>query len=147
MIDRLGVHRLDEAEIVRHGREVRHQFADPRAASAVLPEAIFRRRDREAILLRRHAGEPLAAANGVGKIDAAHVVELRLVVEEVHLRRSARLEEIDDALGLGGEVRQAGQAVGAGVVVEQGRERGGAETDAGTLEEVAAGLQVGVLTK
>ena len=34
----------------------------------------------------------------------------RLVVEQVHLRRRARLEQVDDPLGLRREMRQAGQA-------------------------------------
>ena len=36
--------------------------------------------------------------------------ELRLVVEQVHLRRGAGLEQVDDALGLRREMRQARQA-------------------------------------
>ena len=38
VVDRLGVHRLDEAEIVGDRRRVRQQLADPGAALAVLRE-------------------------------------------------------------------------------------------------------------
>ena len=70
----------------------------------------MRRRDRETssgpLVI---VGEPLALADRVGQVLAALLRQLRLVVEEVHLRRRAGLEQVDDALRLRREVRQPGQ--------------------------------------
>ena len=74
-----------------------------------------------------------------GRFNAATVFQGRLVVEHVHLRRRAVLEEVNDALGFWGEVRQPGQCrVGAQILSEQ---RGQSRfTDAGRrpAEEMAA---------
>ena len=59
---------------------------------AVLRELEFRRHDRKARLRRRHAGEPLALAHRFGQVLALKFDEAGLVVEQLHLRRSARLE-------------------------------------------------------
>ncbi len=63
VIDRLGVHRLDEAKVVGHGSGVRQQFADRGPAVAVTGEPELRRGDGEAVLPRGHAGEPLPVAD------------------------------------------------------------------------------------
>ena len=60
-------------------------------------------RGREVRLVRRHAGEPLAHADRVGQLRAAHARQVRLVVEQVELRGRAVLEQVDDALGFGRE--------------------------------------------
>ena len=54
--------------------------------------------------------KPLAGDVRLGDRLAVHLGELGLVVEQLDVRRAAVLEQVDDALGLGGEVRQAGQA-------------------------------------
>ena len=64
-------------------------------------------RDRKARLPRGHRRQPLAVADRIGQVGAMHFCELRLVVEQIELRGSAALEQIDDALGLRREVRQA----------------------------------------
>ena len=53
---------------------VRQQFAQPRAALAVLREFEDRRRGRELRLVGRHAGEALAHANGIGQFRAARAI-------------------------------------------------------------------------
>jgi hypothetical protein len=69
-------------------------------------------------------------------------LEGRLVVEEVELRRCAVLEEVDDALGFGGEVRDAGEASGAGlgVAAEKGGEGCASEAETGEPQEFTAGV-------
>jgi len=66
--------------------------------------------DREAILCRRHAGQPLTHADRRRQLLAAAIAQAGLVVEQVELRRRAGLEEIDDAPRRRREVRQAGKA-------------------------------------
>src|SRR5206468_826324 len=86
----------------------------------------------------------LALANRVGQVGAAQVAEPRFVVEEVHLRRGAGLEQVDDALGARSKVRQAGQAalsssvLSEAVIRQQRREGGGAEAEARRLDELPA---------
>ena len=116
VVDRLGVHRADEAQLVGGLGRVRQQLADPRAGLAVLLELEEGVDDREALLRGGHAGEPLAFANRVGQLGAAQTVERGLIVEQVHLRGTTRLEQPDDALGLGREVgnaRQGGERLGS----------------------------------
>ena len=143
VIDRLGVHRLDEAELVGDLRRVRQQLADPGAGLAVLRELEHRRRDRETGLRRGHAGEPLAHADRVGQLGAAQLRQLRLVVEQIHLRRRAGLEQIDHALRLGREVRQTRQSAVAARRRRLREQRRAAPPapmpGAGAAEEVAAG--------
>ena len=106
MIDRLRVHALDEAKVVRDARRVRHELADPGAALAVAREAKDRAGQGDRRLIHGHAGQALAAADVLGKLLAVLLVEQRLVIEKILLRGAAALKEIDDALGLGGEVRR-----------------------------------------
>ena len=109
VIDRVGVHRADEAQFVRDAREVRHQFGQPRSALAVLRELENARRDGERLLARGHRGEALTLANGFGQLLFASRGEVRFGVEQIHLRRRAGLEKVDHALGLRGVVRKTGE--------------------------------------
>ena len=52
VIHRVGVHRLDEAEVVGDRRRVRQEVADPRAALAVLLEPGDRRQHELALSAR-----------------------------------------------------------------------------------------------
>ena len=63
---------------------------------------------------RGHRREPLAHADRVGQVLVVPLAHLRLVVVQVHLRRAADHVQVDDVLGLGGEVGQAaaGRRVG-----------------------------------
>src|SRR5262249_13806215 len=66
-----------------------------------------RRRGRETRLVRSHPREPLSPPDRIGQVLAAILFELRLRVEEIELRRRARLVEVNHALGLRREVRQS----------------------------------------
>ena len=58
-------------------------------------------------------------------------LQRRLVVEQIELRGRAVLEEVDDPLGLGREVRQSGQAAaGVRILGQQRRQRGHADAGA-----------------
>ena len=105
VVDRLGVHRADDADLVGDLRGVRQQVADPLAALAALFERGEAFADGEIFLAGGHAGDALALADGVGQILAVDFVEPGLVVEEIDVRGTAGLEQIDDALRLGREVR------------------------------------------
>ena len=152
VVDRLGVHAPDEAQVVDHPGRVGEHLRDPHAALAVLLELVLRGSDREPLLAARHGREPLAHPHRVGKLLVVPLVHHRLVVVEVHLRRPADHVQVDDVLRLRGEVGQPGQrpgrrrpVAGAGAapqsLVAQQRGQGGPAHGIGPpAEELAAGL-------
>jgi len=107
VIDGFRVHRAHHAPFVGLRGDVRDQFAEPVARLPVLLELEDRRGDGEGFLAGGHRRQALAFADRLREILAAHRLELRLRVEEVHLRGRAGLEQIDDALRLRLEVRES----------------------------------------
>ena len=89
---------------------VRQQLAEPRPALAVLRELEAEPASGSDAWLARHAGEPLAAADAVRQRLAVLLVQQRLVVEQVLLRRPAALEQVDDPLRLGWVVESSQRA-------------------------------------
>src|SRR5688572_8088340 len=68
------------------------------------------------------------------------LLQLRLVIEEIELGRSARLVQKDDALRRGSEVRHAVDARGGeSRAFKQRRERGDADALGGPAEKMPAG--------
>ena len=127
----------DDGDVVGDLRGVWEEVADPGTAGTMLFEAEARGDDREAGLRSGHAGEALAVANALGEVLVCVFDEARLVVEELHLGGATALEEIDDALGFGGKMRNAGEAAHA-FFGEEIREGDGAEAECAFAEEVAA---------
>ena len=160
VVDVLRVHRPHKAQVVGHPGRVRQQLAHPRAGLAVPGELERRPGQRQGGLVAGHAGEPLAHADGGGEVLAVHLVQQRLVVEQVQLRRPAGHEQVDDPLGPRRQVRPAEDACGGEGTkraqrlrrwhgrgsspggrrrpVHQPRERDPAEPEAEPAEEVAA---------
>ena len=118
VVDRFGVHRADQAQIVRHGGDSWHQVAQPGAAFPVLGEVENAWRDGERFLSRGHGGQPLALTDRLREILSPPLRHLWLRIEEVHLGRGSRLEQVDDTFGFGGEVGESRKS-GAGRVVWQ----------------------------
>ena len=83
-------------------RHVREQLADLDAALAVLLE-LERRAERRAGL---RSVLQIATRQLSGR---AYLVRARLGIERIHVRRPAVHEQVDDALGLGREMRRRGQ--------------------------------------
>ena len=145
VIELIRVHRLHERDLVGDLLEVRHGVAHPESALTVLFKGT------RATHELGHAGgerEGAALEERVRAILSAPFHELRLVVEDVQVGWAARHVQVDDALGLGLEVRLArGERVivggrGAEGVGLHRMEGDGAEaelTDA--AEEGAARLQ------
>ena len=98
VVDRLGVHAPDEAELVHDARHVRDELAGPEPRLAVSFEAKLRCRQGQRRLLRRHAREPLPTSHAVGQLLAMEFFQHGLVVEELQLRRRPTLEEVDHPL-------------------------------------------------
>jgi hypothetical protein len=109
VIDGLGVQRFDEAQVIHDLRGVRQKFAHPRAAPAVPLELERRPGQRQRRLVGGHAGETLPHAHRPGQFLSVHLGKLRLVVEQIHLRRPAAHEQVNDPLGAWREIRKITQ--------------------------------------
>ncbi len=127
VVDRLRVHRPHDAQLVDDPGGVRQQLAHPRPTLAVLRELEHRGRHRKGVLAGRHAGETLTTSNGVGQLRPAKTGELRLVIEKIHLRRRARLKQVDDPPGAGHEVRQRRQPADHGPTIRAERQQRGVQ--------------------
>ena len=150
VVDGLGVHAADEANVVDVLGQIRQQFADPHAGLSVLGELEHRGGDGKPLLAGGHRREPLAHANRVGQILVEPLLHLGLIVEQVHLRRPADHVQIDDVLGLGCEVRAQraveahlagrGGGVGRSIAAKQRRQRGGAQGIGSAAKKLPAGF-------
>ena len=104
VIDGLGVHRANHADVIGHAGKVREEVGVERlSALAHLLEVEGGAGDGEGCLSGGHAGFALSVEDGGGDFLTVEFVELRFGIEEVHLRWASALEKIDDALGFGGE--------------------------------------------
>lgn len=72
----------------------------------MLRELVLGGCDRKSSLTTGHCGQPLSVADRFGKVLVVPVVHLRLVVEQVHLRRTSDHVKVDDVLCFRGEVWQ-----------------------------------------
>lgn len=97
----------------------------------MLRELEHRWRNREGFLPGSHRREPLTLPNGLRQVLRTLFLHLRLWIEEVHLRRSTTLEQVDDALGLRRIVRERSRAL-------ELRESRGADGRSGVAQENAA---------
>jgi hypothetical protein len=135
--------RLHDGDVVGDGSDVRDHLRKLGAGLAVA---------RELIAGAEHGGVgpdervALSVDDGRRQRLAFELGQLGLVVEELELRGRARHEEMDDGLGLGRMVGQAGDLAGAGggeaahgAVGHQGGEGDLADAEGALLEEVPAG--------
>ena len=119
----VGVQAADEAELVDVPRDVRVQLGDPRPGLAVLRELELRPGQRPA------PGADLAVV----------LLELRLVVERVHLGHRPVHEQEDDPLGLHREVRRPRRQRARGRQVRRAGLRRGLAEQPGQGQHAEAG--------
>jgi hypothetical protein len=139
VIELLGVHRLDEAQLVGNRRDVLERPGNPRARAAMLAEALRRAEQF------RHAGgerETPAAQERFGAVLARMAHQLRLKIEQIEVRRRPGQVQVDDVLRLAREVPGARpQRVGLlrrGAVVQQRPKRDAPQADLAIAQEVPA---------
>jgi hypothetical protein len=130
-----GVDRAHERELVGHGAQVGPKLGDLGSGLAALQELVG---GAQQLGLALDEGEALAFHELVGDRLAVGFAELGLVVEEVHLGRRSRHEEIDDALRLRREVR-ALRGRREEPLVEQAHEGHAPDPEARLAEEVPPG--------
>ena len=126
VVDLLGLHRADHAEVVRDTPDVREKFAHLRAGLTVL----FERGERPARLEHGvlQLRELLAFGERFGKRLTVEFLEFRFPVEGLKLRRAAGHAEEDHALCFH---RQMGFAERAAPTLGQLRRRAGSRARAG----------------
>src|SRR5690606_6018716 len=107
VIDGFGVQRLNKAELISDAGDVRKEFADPRTRSAVSLKIEERSYEGKALLIGSHSGKSLAFANRIRQLRAMQLLQQRLVIEALQLRRRSVLTEINNTLCLRREVRHA----------------------------------------
>jgi len=83
MVERLGVHRANQGDVVGAGRQVRQEVGQLHAALAVLREDARAAQDAGAVLLDE--GEADVLRQRLGQFLSLQLVEFRLGVEQVEL--------------------------------------------------------------
>ncbi len=144
MVEDVGLHPLQPADLVDNPPVVRQQLAERHAALTVAIELAGGAEQR---LIPLQKGEPLAREHAFRRLLAGQLAQLGLVVEQLQLGRSAGHEQIDHALGLGRVMRRPlGQGIGRieghrrigqAVLGEQALQCDGPQPDAALAEEVA----------
>ena len=138
VVDAVGLAGADDREVVGTGGDVRDPVGEPLAGLAVLLPCALR--GEQGRLRFAHRGDD--GAEAVREALARELVEQRLRVVQVHLRRTAFHEEENHALGARLDVADAGLQRRAGggdddILGQQVAEGHGAEAEAGAEEEVA----------
>ena len=124
VIDGLGVHAAEDADLVGDVRGVRQQVAEPGAALAVLVEIVH----ASGTTGKRSCCATMPVTRWPPKTEAGmswlnRSLHLGLVVEQVEVRRAAGLEQEDDAFRLRREVRERRRRHTAGSARATRRER------------------------
>ena len=108
VVDLLGGHRPDDADLVGDARDVREQVGDLLPRLAVPVELAGRPARGEDLVLE--LGELLPLRERLGERLAVQLLEPRLVVEALELRRPAGHAEVDHPPGLDRQVRRVEHA-------------------------------------
>ena len=135
VVDGLGVHRPDEADVVSDTGDMGKEFGDFSAGLAVFFEFVFGAGDGEGFLARGHAGFSLVEVHEVSEFPAVVFLEFWFVVEEVLGGGRPGLEEVDHAfrLGLG-----RSSWFFTKTVAQHGGEGGDTDAGGGLAEKVAS---------
>ena len=141
MVDRVGVHRVDDTEIVRHLGQMRQQLAHPDAVLALAMELEHGRRDQLRLAFG-HRGHALPHADALGQRLFEQFPEVRLVVEQIDLTWRTGHEQEDDVLG---PRRAIAGRLGHAVLRQQRGQRGHPQAHARGLQELPPSLQSIVL--
>ena len=110
MIHLLGVHTLDEAQIIRHAAGVLHEVTDPRPRLAILPIRLDRREHLLACRVAGHRAESFSLEIRFGNWLPVHLLLKRIVIEQIGVCRCTIHEHINDTLCLRRVVRKVRQA-------------------------------------
>ena len=145
MVHRIGMHALYEADLVCDPANMGHEVADPCSALAVLLEGFNRSEKELAVGVTGHGAEALAADIALRHRSVVKFLELGFIVPEVAVGGCAVLKEVDDALGLWGDLANVvGNLVvtlrvsGEALFTEESRKGSSADAGSALAEEMAA---------
>lgn len=124
MVDGLGIHRANEADVVRDAGNVGKELGDFVAGFPVFLEFVFGAGDGEGLLSGGHAGFPLVQFDEFAEFLTVVFLEFGFVVEKVLGGGGTALEEVDHALRFGCGL---GDWFGSKIVAEHGSEGGDAD--------------------
>ena len=120
MVDRVGLHRPDDADVVRHLRGPRQQLTDPRSALPVLRKLEDAGREGKGRLPRGHARESLALPRQpVLEVLLEPVLQVRLVVED----NGRGVETVSSGFGLLG-LQERANLLNGSLVIQTGKDEG-----------------------
>ena len=117
VIHRLGVHRVDDTDLVRDLPCVGHEVRHPGAAVFVLLEVLEWSKNGILFVVSRHRAETNSGTNRLRNVLSVPRIHARLVVKEVEVRRATGLHQVDDPFRFRGVRRKSR---GAGAVVGEG---------------------------
>ncbi len=126
MVNGFCVHRFNDAQLIRHFRQMGHEIGiQPIATLTHLLEIVDRPCHRKGRLTRGHTGETLSIEYRIRNLLTVDFIQIRLVVEHVDLRRTTRLEKINYSFGLGSEIGKSGKTARRGlrgeeILIQQG---------------------------
>ena len=129
VVDRVGVQRTNDTQIVGDGAEVGQQFAQPQSALTVLAKFIATWLQGETGLTSNHAGDALAFAYRIRQILIEAFIEFRFGIEEIEVRRTTGLERADHPFGFRRKMRNAGDARRGGTCGRRDQRTERSETD------------------
>src|SRR5688572_1273798 len=104
MVEQLGLARVNERDVIDDSCRVRKQITDPGAALAVTFEFTSSAEQLRAVAAA-HEGKTFSLNERLWNWLAVQFNELRLVIKQLQLARSARHEQIDDVFRARCEVR------------------------------------------
>lgn len=145
VVDLVGRHRADDAQVVGSLGGVRQEFGE---LDAALSMAVESTRTGPDLRVGPDEGQFQFLRRGIGKRLSVPSLHLRLGIQQIQLAGAARLEEEDYILGGRPIVGVAhSERIGFGpeepVVCQQVGERDGAQAASGFLKEAPAGAQAG----
>ena len=113
VVDRIGLHGLNEAEVVNVFGDIGQEFAELDTALAVPVELEFRAEESG---LGIDEGGAIAFEQFGGRQFAVTLDQFLFVIEKIEVTGGAGLEDVDDAFRFRGEVRQArGEWIGGSI--------------------------------
>jgi hypothetical protein len=145
VVDLLGLHRANDADVVGDRADVGQEVADGLTRLAVFAKRSLWSKAQKLLLLQ--LSDRLALGERLGHRRAVHGGQLRLLVEQFKVRRPAGHAQEDDALGLWCEVQridsaQTARRFGAGAkrgTRQETRKRHRAQPERRPAEERSAG--------
>ncbi len=105
MVELVGVHRFDDADLIHHFTEMREHLGKFRPGLSILGE---RKLWPQNTGIRFDKCKSLFSHNGFGQRLSFELLQLRFVIKQIQLTGRARHEQVNDAFGFWRKVRWFG---------------------------------------